>query len=427
MRWLASGTAALILAGLILAGLILGTACSGSPASNSTATTIDFWYVPSGAQPDQYFQDAAKSFHAQHPDIEVKGTKIAPGDAYTKMRSALTGAGAGGPDVMQVDMSWVGAFAATGAMREFTADDVQNLGGSTAFVPAAWSTSAAFNTGKITAIPWFIDTRAIYYRTDILKQVGIDPADGFKDWEALDHTLEAIRASGKIAPLGIPGKNDASVVASFAPWIWEAGGSLLSDDGTRPTINQPAAVDGVDEYQRFGGKYVDPGVLQRTNTEVESMFAAGKFAVTIAGPSLALKLQGQQIGVQQFPNGHAGHVVYLGGSDLAIRKSSPRATQAYEWVRWLVSSAGQTTYVKKTGMYPALVAAAPEGAFKSQMSLGRTFPTLAAWPALEKVMATNLANIWNGVASGKQPMPKDALETILKNTATDMQTALGQP
>ena len=141
----------------------------------------------------------------------------------------------------------------------------------------------------------------------------------------------------------------------------------------------------------------------------------------------ALQLEGKRFGVQQFPNGHAGHVVYLGGSDLAIRKSSPRATQAYEWVRWLVSSAGQTTYVKKTGMYPALVAAAPEGAFKSQMSLGRTFPTLAAWPALEKVMATNLANIWNGVASGKQPMPKDALETILKNTATDMQTALDQP
>src|SRR5205823_10806374 len=103
MRWLASGTAALILAGLILAGLILGTACSGSPASNSTATTIDFWYVPSGAQPDQYFQDAAKSFHAQHPDIEVKGTKIAPGAPYTKSRPRLTGAVAGDPDASRAD------------------------------------------------------------------------------------------------------------------------------------------------------------------------------------------------------------------------------------------------------------------------------------------------------------------------------------
>src|SRR5256884_8016601 len=171
MRGLASGTAALILAALILAA-----ACSGSPASNSTATTIDFWYVPTGAQPDQYFQDAPKSFHAQHPDIELKGTKIAPGDAYTKMRAALTGASAGGPDVMQVDMSWVGVFAATGAIREFTADEVQTLGGSTAFVPAAWSTSAAFNNGKITAIPWLIDTRAISYTTDFLQHVDIDPA-----------------------------------------------------------------------------------------------------------------------------------------------------------------------------------------------------------------------------------------------------------
>src|SRR2546430_9433979 len=132
MGWLAWGPS-----GLIRAGLVLATACSGSPASNSTATTIDFWYVPTGAQPDQYFQDAAKSFHAQHPDIEVKGTKIAPGDAYTKMHAALTGASAGGPDVMQVDMSWVGAFAATAAMREFTADEGQNPTASTAFLPGA--------------------------------------------------------------------------------------------------------------------------------------------------------------------------------------------------------------------------------------------------------------------------------------------------
>src|SRR2546430_10234519 len=161
MRWLASGTAALILAGLILAA-----ACSGSPASNSTATTIDFWYVPTGAQPDQYFQDAAKSFHAQHPDIEVKGTKIAPGDAYTKMHAALTGASAGGPDVMQVDMSWVGAFAATGAIREFTADELQNPRGGTPVAPAATSTPPAINTRQINAGSRFIDTRTICDRTD---------------------------------------------------------------------------------------------------------------------------------------------------------------------------------------------------------------------------------------------------------------------
>src|SRR5437660_3253442 len=421
MRWLASGTSALILAGPILA-----TACSGSPASNSTATTIDFWYVPTGAQPDQYFQDAAISFHAPPPDIEVKGTKIAPGDAYTKMHSALTGAGAGGPDVMQVDMSWVGAFAATGAMREFTADDVQNLGGSTAFVPAAWSTSAAFNTGKITAIPWFIDTRAIYYRTDILKQVGIDPADGFNDWEQLDHTLEAIRASGKIAPLGIPGKNDASVVASFAPWIWEAGGSLMSDDGTRPTINQSASVDGVDEYQRFGGRYVDADVLKQDTAGVESMFANGKFAVTIAGPSLATKLKGSQFGVQQFPPGHTGHAVWIGGSNLAIVKNSNRASAAFGLVKWLTGIQGQDAVATKSGLYPALQTAGPAGPIKSQLAAGRSLPTLIAWPALEKSMRTDLGKIWDEVIAEGQPMAKDLLQTLLDKTAADMQTALGQ-
>src|SRR5207237_6187044 len=124
-----------------------------------------------------------------------------------------------------------------------------------AFVPLAWPTV------KATSIPWFIDTRVVYYLADILKDLNIDPANAFSNGEAFDHTLDAIKISKKISPLGIAGRNDSNPVASFAPWIWEAGGSLLSDDGSKPTINQSASVDGVDEFQRFGVRYVDADCL----------------------------------------------------------------------------------------------------------------------------------------------------------------------
>ena len=396
MRWLAPGAVA----------LLLTVACGGQPNAPSAATTIKFWYLSSGAQ------DAAKAFHTAHPDIDVKATKI------SSLPSSLTGANA--PDVVELNRDWVAAVANTGALHEFSTDEVQSIGGKSAFVPQAWP------TGKTTSIPWFIDTRVVYYRADILKELNIDPANAFSNWEAFDHTLDAIKISKKISPFGIAGRNDSNPVASFAPWIWEAGGSLLSDDGTKPTINQSASVDGVDEYQRFGGRYVDADVLKQDTAGVESMFANGKFAVTIAGPSLATKLKGSQFGVQQFPPGHTGHAVWIGGSNLAIVKNSNQESAAFGFVKWLTGSEGQGAVATNIGMYPALQTAGPAGPIKSQLAAGRSLPTLVAWPALEKSMRTDLGKIWDEVIAEGQPMAKDLLQTLLDKTAADMQTALGQ-
>lgn len=398
MRWLATGTAALILA----------AACSGGSTSNQAPTTITFAYLDAGTKPDQSFQQASTAFHKAHPDIEVKGVKI------PNTLAAVTAGNAA--DVVQVNRDWLGQFIASGDLREFSADEVQRVGGKDAFIPQAWP------GGNPTSIPWFIDTRAVYYRTDILQQLNIDPANAFSNWEAFDHTLDAIKISGKISPFGIAGKNDSNIAGSFAPWIWEAGGSLLSDDGKKATINEQRSVDGVDEFQRFGGRYVASAVLQQDSTGVDAMFAAGKFAVTISGPGLAAKLQNVKYGTAPFPSGHAGHVVYVGGSNLGILKSSKHASAALEWVRWLVD--GENDYVQRLGMYPALAAAAPPGAFSEQIKVGRSFPALATWPRIQAALAPDLGKIWDQVIAGGEPMAKDQLQTLLDNAARDMQTAI---
>ncbi|TMC54233.1 MAG: extracellular solute-binding protein [Chloroflexi bacterium] len=423
MRWLAPAAA----------GLILAVACTGSsPPTTAAATTLNFWYLASGAQPDQQFHAAAKAFHTAHPDIEVKGTMINAPDAYARMLAALSGGG--GPDVMQVDAGWVGAFEATGALHEFSAAEVQSLGGKDAFVPAAWNTSGAFHSGKTTAIPWFIDTKAVYYRTDILQRLGIDPAAAFTSWGALQQTLTAIHDAHTLLPLGL-GKGDGSQVGDFAPWVWGAGGSFVSDDGTQAMINQPASLNGVDEYQRLAGIFSDAATIQQSDTAVASMFAAGRFAVTFSGLGLGAQLHGNY-GVAPFPPGPAGHIVYAGGSNLSILKASGHETAAYEWVKWLAGQEGQTTYVAQIGMYPALVAAAGASVFasnqyfapfKSQISAGRTFPTIPAWPRIEKALEPYLGQIWARVVGGRAPMPSDEEAALLDKAAKDMQAAIQQP
>src|SRR2546428_10111678 len=123
MRWLGPGAIA----------LLLTVACGGQPNAPSAATTINFWYLSSGAT------DAAKAFHAAHPDIDVKATKI------SSLPASLTGANA--PDVVELNREWVAAAANTGALHEFSTDAVQSICVNSPLFPQAWP------TGKTTSIP----------------------------------------------------------------------------------------------------------------------------------------------------------------------------------------------------------------------------------------------------------------------------------
>jgi multiple sugar transport system substrate-binding protein len=442
------------IAGLLAA--ILVAACSS--ASNTAgaavgygkdkpAVTIQFWYMPNGADPDAYFKAEADAFHAAHPNITVVGTNVSWGDALTKITAALTSGV--GPDVTQVGTTWVGGFSQGGGLHQFTPDEIDGLGGKDAFVSAAWGSSGVTGSGQVTAIPWFIDTRAVYYRADVLKDLGIDPTTAFKDWDSFDATLAKIKASGKIAPLGVPGKNDWNVIHNFAPWIWEDGGDYLSRDGSKPMVNDDSSVAGIVRYAELARKYVDPAVLQKNTADVEAQFAQGKFAVTFSGPWLAGQLlapasQGGYadqatakagFGTASFPAGPKGRSVFFGGSNLVIPKASKNEAAAYEFVRWLTADQGQRSYVSKVGMWPTRVSAASGSefagnqylaAFKNQMADGRSYPIIGAWNAIETPLVADMGKVWDVVTTSSGPITAAQVKPLADRAAQDIQAAIAQ-
>jgi multiple sugar transport system substrate-binding protein len=107
-------------------------------------------------------------------------------------------------------------------------------------------------------MPWLIDIRALFYRTDVLAAAGVDPATAFSTWESLEATLEKIQDSGStVAPLAIGNENTFGIIHNVAPFVWSAGGDLLNADGTTSRLAEPAAVDAVQFYQRLVARYND--------------------------------------------------------------------------------------------------------------------------------------------------------------------------
>jgi multiple sugar transport system substrate-binding protein len=400
--------------------------------------TIDFWYMPNGPSPDKVVRREVDRFHALHPNITVRATKLDWPDALTRLTTAA--ASGSGPDVSQLGTTWVGSISSLGGLRPFSDDELAWLGGREAYLPASWTSTRLLGRTEVTAVPWFVDIRAVFYRTDILRSLDIDPATAFTDWRSFAATLDRISAGGKVAALGQPGKADWNVVHNVAPFVWEAGGDFLSADGTRATVATPAALDGVDYYRKLVAKYNSRFVLRGTYTEARRAFVDGRVAVLTDAPESVATYRGTaKLGgrwaTAPMPTGPKGRFTFLGGSNLSLWKASQHPAVALEWIRFLTGEESQRRYVSGIGLWPARLSAttkAPFGsdpayrAFTAQIPNGRQYPAVAAWNGIEVALHKAFGTMWDRVLATGSPLTRRELEALLNRATTDVQQAIAE-
>jgi multiple sugar transport system substrate-binding protein len=409
-------------------------------AAGEPAVTINFWYMPYGGPiQDEAVVKETQEFHTSHPNITVNPVRIPWDDALTKLSTASTSGE--GPDVTQLGTTWVGGFSTLGALRPYTAAEIAAVGGQDAFAAASWSSSHLLGSSEITAMPWLVDIRALFYRTDVLAKAGLDPATAFATWDALDATLKKIKDSGgTVAPLAIGNQNNFGIIHNVAPFVWGAGGDLLDSAGTHSLLAEPAAVDGVSYYQRLVALYDDPEAMKLTSSDVPAAFAAGTGAVTIDNSQSVADFladpgrPGLRAGwsTAPMPAGKAGRFGFLGGSNLAILKAAKHPEAAFEWVRFLTSKASQQRYGVNAGLWPAraeavagtkLATEPAYGAFREMIGSGRMYPSIPAWITVETVIAKDFAELWHAPGA----LTRDQVQAILTKTTGDIDETLKDP
>jgi len=290
-------------------------------------------------------------------------------------------------------------------------------------------------------MPWLVDIRALFYRTDVLAAIGVDAKDAFATWESFEATLKKIKdAGGPVAPLAIGNQNNFGIIHNVAPFIWGAGGDLLASDGTTSKLSDPPAVEAVSYYQRLVALYDDPKAMALTSSDVPAAFASGTGAVTIDNSQSVAEFlsdpsrDGLKAGwaTAPMPAGKAGRFGFLGGSNLAILKNAPHPDAAFEWVKFLTGKASQQRYGVNAGLWPARTEAVAGtkletepayGAFREMIGHGRMYPSVPAWIVVESIIAKDFADLWHapGVLSRAQ------VQEILTRTTSDIDAALQDP
>ncbi|WP_327177771.1 sugar ABC transporter substrate-binding protein [Streptomyces sp. NBC_01335] len=402
-------TARITVSAGIAAALAFGiTACGGSGGDSVAADkkqTLTVWAM--GAEGEK-LADVAKVYEKAHPNVTVKVTPVGWDVAHQKLVSA---AAAGTmPDVAQMGGSYMGEFSDLGVLEPVDTKTFDEKD----YFPSGWSQGEVDGTAY--GVPWYVDTRVLYYRTDLAKKAGITKAPTtWKEMQALATAYQKDAGTKwglSIQPSGL------DTVQNFYPFLYSAGGSIIDDKG-KVVIDSPAAVKALKEY----GSYFDKGLSNKSvqpGYDVVKDFGNGRVPMFFGGPwHVTLLDEGQpqlkgKWAVANVP-ADASSTSMAGGSSLVISKDSEHKAAATEFIKYLTGTEGQADWYKRTKDLPANTNAWTSGTladdadlqvFKKQMDTAKASPTLSNLTEITDKVDQAIAKVTQGKASAE-----DALKT----------------
>ena len=351
--------------------------------------------------------DFAAAFSEENPDVEVNVTAVPWDAAHDKIATAI--AGGTTPDVSMIGTTWMGEFAATGAL-----DPTPDLIDSAGFFEGAWETTNVGGTNY--GVPWYVETRVLYYRTDLIPEAPTD-------WAGLTAAAQsAIDAGANYGTNVQPGETGAW--QTFMPFAWQAGAELVNDDATEFTLDSPEMVEALTYYQSLFTAGLAP-----TDLPVDSMepdFMAGKIASFVSGPwHVGILKELDEAGMANvalatLPAGE-NEASFIGGANLAVFEATDNRDAAWKFVEWLTRPEVQVAWFSEVNDLPSVASAWDDPAiaddpyltvFGEQLDSAKAPPSIPTWEEVASVIDTELERLCKSGAD-----PQEVATTIQEQAA----------
>jgi multiple sugar transport system substrate-binding protein len=346
--------------------------------SGKAKGAITVWAL--GAEGDK-LGEIAKDFEAENPGAKVKITVIPFDAAHDKIATAI--AGGKTPDVSLVGSTWVSEFAATDALDPAPTDLIDE----SAFFEGSWGTVDVDGTAM--GVPWYTETRQVYYRKDLAEKAGVEPTEDWS-WDDFKAFTQALQDKGG-AKWGIslqPGGQGSW--QTYMPFAWQNGAELV--EGDQFTFATPEMTEALDYYASFFEEGISPTDLAQG--ALETGFINGTIGSFVSGPwhMGILRDQGgpefeDKWAIAGMPTEEAG-TSFAGGGDLIVFKDSENRDTAWKFVDFLTQVPAQQKLYELVGSLPAVQAAWEDGelstdpllqSFGAQLEDAKSAPAIATW------------------------------------------------
>lgn len=212
--------------------------------------------------------------------------------------------------------------------------------------------------GKIYAIPRDVSDLVIYYNKDLFRKNNVPFPK--PDWTMEEYKKTAIKLSKDTNNDGLNdvwGTSFETDVIFWLPYLMSSGASVLSEDGKRITINEPAATDAIQKYADLANKFnAAPQKSQSASLTMAQLFLQEKIAMHLSGRWLVPKYREEakfDWDIVSFPKGTAGSVVNIDASGYALSKSSKHKNEALKFLSYISSKQSLDTLTKSGLIVPA--------------------------------------------------------------------------
>ena len=331
-------------------------------------------------------------FERTHPGVHVSLHQLPWTGAHAKLLTAFVGGAT--PDVAQLGNTWIPELAELHVLEPLGPRVQQSAAVQPSdYFDGIWNTNLI--DGVLYGVPWYVDTRLLFYRTDLLKKAGFDaPPENWREWR---RTLAALKeqAGAQRFSILLP-LNEFEPLTALALQQREP---LLREGGGRGNFDSPGFRKALGFYVEMFDRGWAPVVSEAQISNVWDEFGRGYFAYYISGPWNIAEFRRRLPPERSHdwmtaplpgPDGPGASIA--GGSSLVIFAASHRKEQAWQLIEYLSRPEVQERFRALTGdlpprrsawNLPALAADPYARAFRQQLELAKPAPKVPEWEHIE--------------------------------------------
>ncbi|MFG3259174.1 extracellular solute-binding protein [Streptomyces sp. NPDC048172] len=407
---IAASVAALGMAGLAAAGCAPSTSDGGAKEDEKSGKLRVWLFREVGNKPkEKVVEDVVSRYEKKHEDVTVDVQYIPVDSRAEKIKGALNDPKSA-PDVIEYGNTDTAGYVNDGGL----ADISEEFGdwGATAQTDKTAKESVTVD-GKQYGAPLFVGVRALYYRTDVFKELDLKPPK----------TLGEIASTAKKIREKKPELYGIAVGGAYTygamPFVWAHGGELAEPKGEEfaSAVDSPEARKGIKAYTGlFGDDNCPAGKCAKMGgNETVEAFAGGKAGMAIGGDFNRQAMEDGAVkgkyGVVPLPGVKKDTIApaFAGGNNIGVLKSSEHRTLAVDFLKEIAGKRTQEELFAAMGFLPTFSDTRAKVAkkepfvkpFVETLDAGTKFvPVSPAWGEIDASLI--LPGMFQEIVSGKK-------------------------
>lgn len=394
-------------------------------------TTVRFWAM---GHEGEVVAGLLADFERDHPDLRIDVQQVPWTLAHEKLLTAFVGDAT--PDLAQLGNTWLPELAMLGALAPLDGEVAASpIVRPPDYFAGIWSTNQ--QDGALYGVPWYVDTRLVFYRRDRFAAAGFpEPPDSWPAWRSALRTIKAQVGPERFAIL-LPLDEHEQLLALAL----QQDEPLLKNDGRWGNFASAGFRRALGFYLELFAEQLAPVVTGVQVPNPWDELARGYFACFLHGPWSIGEFRRRLPAAEQAiwataplpgPTGPGASIA--GGSSLVVFRRAAHPRAAWQLIEYLSRPEVQQRFYALTGNLPPRRAAWTDPrlgdeavrAFRDQLERVRPTPAVPEWERIATEMRFVSERAVRKIAALPRPVAPARLAEIVEEAVAELDARADQ-